>query len=172
MFNLIARWRKQRRLAAMLKAGAVFSYWDGQRVRHADPFKLWRELTQDPDVNLERLLPEVDAADGKAIDTAIAHVCKVFAVTRWDETAQTGLTDLELLNLLGGVLRWTAFVKKNSSPGQTSPPVTAPASSIGPEPPSATKSVCGACTSTATDSKPARPTTCCGQSATPSAARS
>ena len=58
MFSFLTRWRKRRRLAAMVRAGAVFAYWDGTRVRYGDPFLIWRALTQDPKVNLQRLLPE------------------------------------------------------------------------------------------------------------------
>ena len=57
-------------------------------------------------------------------------------MSRWNADSESGLTDLEILNLLGQVLRWTAFVKKNSSPGPTLPPATAAASSTPQPPPS------------------------------------
>jgi hypothetical protein len=171
MFALFDRWRKKRRTARMLAAGAIFSYWDGQKFRYADPFKLWRDLTQDEKVNLERLLPEADDADGRAVDALVAHVCRVFGVTRWDEAARSGLTDLELLHLLQSTLRWTAFVKKNSSPGPTLPPATAAAtSSASPGPPNPTRSASSDCTSTATARRPAGPTPPSARSATLSAA--
>ena len=171
MFNWLKTWRKRRRLKAMIASGAIFPYWDGEKTRYGDPFLIWRSLTQDEKVNLDRLLPEVDDAQNAAVQTAVDHVCKVFDVRRWDPATQSGLTDLEILNLLGSVLRWTAFVKKNSSPGPTSPPATAPASSTSPAPPSETRNASGDSTSTSTAPKPAAPTPCCEPSVTPSAER-
>ena len=166
MFGFVRKWRQARRMKQMIAAGAVFGFWDGRQIRYADPFRIWRELTQDEQVNLERLLPEMDDMQCPAIETALAHTCKVFGVARWNETTQTGLTDLEILNLLRDVMEWTAYIKKNSSPGRTSPPSTpAPTSSASPAPPSATSNVCSACTSTASDRPPAEP----GQSTAPSA---
>ena len=143
----------------MTKAGAVFPYWDGRGVRYGDPFSIWRALTQDPQVNLERLLPEVDEGQADAVDAILAHVCRVFGVSRWNADAQSGLTDLEILNLLGSVLRWTAFVKKNSSPGPTSPPATVTASSISPPPPPETRNASSDSGSTASANTSAAATT-------------
>ena len=159
MFGWFRNWQKGRRMARMVSAGAIFAYWDGQAVRYGDPFRLWRDLTQDEKVNLDRLLPEVDDADGKAIDEIIGHVCNVFGVTKWDEQTQTGLTDLELLNLLGNVLRWTNIVKKNSNHGPTSRPASpAATSSTSPEPPSETTNASSGSISIEIGKTPAKPT--------------
>jgi hypothetical protein len=144
-------------MAKLVAAGAIFAYWDGCKVRYADPFRIWRELTQDEKVNFDRLMPEIDDAESPAITTAVEHVCKVFAVKRWDEATQTGLTDLQLLHLLGDVLRWTAFVKKKPSRGPTSPTVAADTSSVGQADQPSTPNSSSASTSTETESKPAEP---------------
>jgi len=170
MFAFIKAWREKRALARRAAAGAIFPYWDGAKVRYGDPFRIWRDLTQDPKVNLERLLPELDEGNRDAVETALAHVCAVFRVHRWHEANRTGLTDLELLNLLGEVLRWTNFVKKNISPGPTSPPATAATSSASPELQGETRSASSDSTSAASDSMPAGPTPSTEPSATPSAA--
>ncbi len=170
MFSWFKTWRNRSRMKKMVAAGAIFPYWDGQRVRYGDPFKIWLALTQDEKVNLQRLLPEVDEVQPKAIYQALAHVCKVFDVTRWDEATQSGLTDLELLALLNNVLSWTNLVKKNSRPGLTSPPAT-PVSTSSPSPasPQPTRNSSSDSTSIASDKRPGGPTPVCEPSATPSA---
>src|ERR1017187_6224960 len=132
MFTWFREWKKRRHMARMVSAGAIFAFWDGRKIRYGDPFRIWRDLTQDEEVNFDRLMPEIDDASSPAITTALNHVCKVFKVERWDEEKQAGLTDLQLLHLLSDVLRWTAFVKKKPSPGATSPPSTESPSSTFP----------------------------------------
>ena len=122
MFSTFARWRRRRR---MQKAQAILPYWNGTRTVYGDPFKLWRELIHGGDFVIDDvLIRDVDAGKEPETSKVINHVCKVFAVTRWNPETGDGLTDLEIIGILLSVFQWTNAVKKNTNPGPTSPEPT------------------------------------------------
>jgi hypothetical protein len=55
----------------------------------------------------------------------VGVVARVFGVSRWDDSSQTGLTDWEVLDLFGDLNEYLLAIKKKYSPGPTSPPPTA-----------------------------------------------
>ena len=117
----------------------VLPYWNGTRQVYGDPFKLYRDLMHGADFVIDDyLIADVDAGKEPQTTKIIEHVCKVFGLTRWNAETCTGVTDLEVVGILLKVFSWTNQVKKNSSPGPTSPPSTEQESSTSPAGPSET----------------------------------
>lgn len=120
LFRLLLAWlpcrrRERRRL--------LLSYWDGEHTRRADPFRLWRQLMNHPRANLVDMAPLVDQGHEPETTIVIEALAEVFAVKRWN--GEFGLTDWEILNLLGALDEFLVALKKNTSPGPISPPPTA-----------------------------------------------
>ena len=119
--RIIERWKRRRRESSRL----LFSFWDGRQTRNADPYRLWRELSSYPTVNIVEAAPLVDEGQEPETTQVVTAIADVFGVTRWDETTQTGLTDWEILNLLGNLDQYLLAIKKKYSPGPTQPETTA-----------------------------------------------
>jgi hypothetical protein len=147
-----------RRLRKLIRTRAIFKYHDGERTRYGDPFAIWRTLTQDPVINLERIQPDIDKGKEPETSQFIALVRKAFDVKPFDEATGTGLTDWQTMELVGLLRDYTVAVKKNSSPGPTSPASTESASSTGPAAPSEPTNSSGDSTSTSPGSVPGGPT--------------
>lgn len=147
------------RVRELLASREIFEYHDGERTRYGDPYAIWRALTQDPEINLERISPEVDAGKEPETSQFLALLRRVFDVKPFDGATGTGLTDFQTLALTGHLRKFTVAVKKNSSSGPTSPTSTELPSSTGPAPRSETTSASGDCTSTPAAVEPAMPTT-------------
>jgi len=145
-------------VATLLDEKAIFQYYDGQRVRYGDPFAIWRALTQDPEINLDRIAPEDDSGHEPETSQFLSLLRRVFDVKPFDEASGAGLTDWQTLNLVGHLRAYTVQVKKNSRPGPTSPPNTDSVSSTGQEPQNEPTNACGDCTSTQDAPKPSVPT--------------
>ena len=90
----------------------LFGYWDGQKVRYADPFRLWRTLNSQTDVDIQAAAPMVDQGKEPETTQVIECLANVFGVQRWEGTTQTGLTDWEILNLLGDLDNYLLTIKK------------------------------------------------------------
>lgn len=152
MFGWYHRWRQARRLAGR----GLFRYVDGYgHAVYGDPFRIWRELSNHPQLNLEAMADEIDQGAHEETTIAVNAVCDVFHVHRWNGT--DGLTDEELLRLLASMIDWLNAVKKNSSPGLTSSLPMASASSKAPAVPAEPTNPPSDSGSTATASTPARP---------------
>ena len=147
------------RLQSMLEARDIFEYHDGEKIRYGDPFAIWRGLTQDPEINLERISPDVDAGKEPETSQFLDLIRRVFGVQQFDEATGTGLTDWQTLALVNHLRAYTKVVKKNSNSGQTLPESTEPRSSNGPAPRNETTNASGDSTSTPAASEPEKPTT-------------
>lgn len=121
MTGLLQRWREKR----WNKARLLFTYWDGNRLRRADPYRLSRELQSQQDLDITVAAPFVD--QGKEPETTLFVNClaKVFGVNRWDDAKQTGLMDWEIIDLFAGLNEYLLTIKKKYNPGPTSPQSTA-----------------------------------------------
>lgn len=115
-----------------LRQRGLFSFWDGSRQRYADPFKVWREIASNPDLNLEEMAEDIDKGEEPATSIAIKAVCQAFGVERWSDESHRGLTDWELLNLLGDFQGYLELLKKSGSLGPTSSPAMDSESSTSP----------------------------------------
>ena len=113
------RWRKKK----WAKNRLVFQYWDGTRIRCADPFRLYRDLQSVEGVDIAALAPMVDEGSEPETTQVVNAIAKVFDVPRLND--QGGLTDWEILNLLADLNNYLLSVKKKYNPGPTSPQPTA-----------------------------------------------
>jgi hypothetical protein len=109
-FSAIAARRNRKR--------GLFPYWDGQRTRWGDPFKIERLLCQG-ELDLQTVAPFVDQQKEPETTQFLELVCKAFDVTRWDDKTATGLTDEEVISLPLQFANYTDTAKKKSGNGQT-----------------------------------------------------
>lgn len=111
---------------------AIFRFWDGTRKRGVDPILVVRALESHPEFNWEvdPQLIEMEDADREAADGAFARIADAtrmaFGIPLFD--GKHGLTEGELLNLLGFFVGYLNALKKNTSTPLTSPEPTASAS--------------------------------------------
>lgn len=127
MFGWIRAWFTERNATSRR---SLFRYWDGGKWRAGDPFAIWRALANHPKLDLDTMAPMADAGKEPETTILIEAFCEVFDVQRWDEKAQTGLTDWEIMNLLVELQTYFSNLKKNTSPGPTSPAPTDSESSM------------------------------------------
>lgn len=145
MLKWFFSWRKKRRdsrqLAELVAARAIMPFWDGKEVRYADPFAVWRTLTQDPNVNLERAEADVEQGIEPTTTQVLDLICRAFGVRRWDPKTNTGLPDWHVIGLLRYLAAYTEAVKKNTSDGPiSSPPMDSTSSTGQADPDAVTKS--------------------------------
>ena len=119
MFAFVQRWRERR----WAKQRLLFPYWDGKSMQYADPFKLWRDAKNNPNLNCEIVAPLIDEGKEPESSQFIEATAKLFGLERWD--GKKGLTDWEILNTFGNFQEYIEAVKKKYSPGPTSPLPTA-----------------------------------------------
>jgi hypothetical protein len=121
MKGLLQRWRERQWNRHRL----LFSYWDGNRVRRADPYRLSRELQGQKELDLIAVAPLVD--EGKEPETTqfVSVIAAVFGVERWNDSTQSGLMDWEILDLFRDFNGYLLNIKKKYNPGPTSPQSTA-----------------------------------------------
>ncbi len=96
----------------------LFPYHDGVRQRWGDPFTIYRRL-KSGDVDLGQIGDAVDRQEEPETTQAIKLVCNAFDVTPWDDGTETGLTDMEILDLPKSMGDYLGGVKKNSNTGST-----------------------------------------------------
>lgn len=111
MFRWLTDWIRRRRLASR----GLFPYHDGRRLRHADPFTVWRLLHHHPELNMEAIGPLVDEGREPETSQLIAALAEIFDVLRFDDASGRGMTDWEILGLLAELDEFLDGVKKNSS---------------------------------------------------------
>ena len=128
---------------------AIFRFWDGRRIRGADPIAVLRALRADPEYDQEVHLPLVDAGDEEAIRIAANAVRRAFGVAAFEAG---GLSELELLGVLMDFITFTLALKKNTGPTPSSSEPFRSTSSGGTPGPETTNGQSD-CTSTLTESR-------------------
>lgn len=110
MFNWLRRRFEDRRKA-------VFSYWDGKRVRRIDPMVVIRRLRAHPEFDWSRTPKQIDSRDEvtrlEGFDLTADAVSQAFEVQRFDGTS--GQTETELVSLLIEFNAWLTDCKKKAS---------------------------------------------------------
>lgn len=130
----------------------IFRFWDGKRIRAADPLHVLRALRADPEyTDTEHLKPAANGDDDARRIVASA-TRRAFGLA---ELADGGLSDLECLAILSQFLHWTRYLKKNTARPQNSPETSEPQFSD--ESTTKPESESG---STSTESKPAEQGAC------------
>lgn len=119
-------WRNRNRL--------IYRYWDGARMRRADPILVHRNLRLCDKWDMENDLEFHLKGHQEATLRCIAAAREVFEIPVLDD--RKGLTEEETLDTLAGFIIWVDELKKNSRPQPTSresPPLS-PLSEVGSEP--------------------------------------
>ena len=122
MIRVLRDWWRRRRQE---KRRLLLEYWDGQRTRKADPWYLYRALLSQQEVDIVAVAPLVDQMQEPETSQVVGVIARAFQVHRWDPVTQTGLTDCEILNLMGDLDAYLLAVKKKFSVGPTLQPPTA-----------------------------------------------
>ena len=133
-------WRASSRVprGARRRGFFIFRTPQGEQ-RCVDPFRVFRDLTTDENINLEQHAAASDVGEEPETTELVEHVCKVFGVERYDEETGKGYSDFEVLNLLGDFQRFLMEQKKTFESGSNSSPPTEPKSSgSSPTPPEST----------------------------------
>jgi len=99
-------------------ARGLFPYHDGTRQRWGDPFTIYRKLASGK-VSFSQISDAVDRQEEPETTQAIELISGAFGVQRWDDEQQTGLTDMEILELPHLLASYLDGVKKNTSTGST-----------------------------------------------------
>lgn len=117
LVTAIFRRRRQRRVE-------LFRYWSGTRWRYGDPFRLYRGLWNDPELNLEIQAPLIDAGQEPESSVAIEAMARVFGIERWDPQTERGATDWEILDVFSQLNDYMLGLKKNTNGQPISLPPT------------------------------------------------
>lgn len=106
----------------------IFRYWDGTRMRGADPLLVFRTMIAHPTFDLEKHTELMRVPDVKvqmeAVQITVDAVREILGVNAWSEAGGGGLADREVLALLDQFIIYTANLKKNGSGQQTWPDAT------------------------------------------------
>lgn len=137
LFGLFARLRAARERKRAAAARLLYVFHDGTHERKVDPFRTWRALQSDPNFDVVTHGPLMDKGLEPETTNGLLAICNAFGVKLFDEATGTGMTDLELMNLLADFCVWLEAVKKKSFPSPNSSAPMAGESSTSPEPQSA-----------------------------------
>jgi hypothetical protein len=129
---MLARWKRWRQWKRRQRG--FFHYFDGTGDRWGDPFFIWRAIASHPKVNFSDITGAMDAGQEPETTDALNALCEVFGVQRWNPETQAGLSDWEIMNLLGDFSDYLDALKKNINSGPTLSPPTEPESSTLQEP--------------------------------------
>jgi hypothetical protein len=109
MFNFVINWIRNRQRQ-------IFRFWDGHKVRGADPIVVWRALLSHPEFEITRDTALMEVSDFKIADGArqriVAATRTAFGV---ESLAGGGLTEDETVDLFKAFCVYAAELKKNSS---------------------------------------------------------
>lgn len=124
ILNIIRKWFYNRERA-------IFTYWDGQRVRSIDPAVAYRALNSHTEFDWATTPALVDAPDNKmsmdALGISADAVRDAFDIPAYQDGRY--LVEGELFGLLHQFVEWMDALKKNISHSPISPEPTEPESS-------------------------------------------
>lgn len=100
-----------------IKEREIFRYHDGERDRAADPIVVFRKMAEHPEFKLEQHIAELQIEDPKiqneASRIAVAATREIFGLNPWTEDNETGLTEMETLEVLSQFIVYVEQLKKN-----------------------------------------------------------
>lgn len=129
MLRFIREMRARRAARRFERERALFRFFDGRRWRSVDPWSTWRAIAGCETFDFKRQGFLVDQSSEPETTRCIEALCRIFAVERYDDAQRSGLTDWEIISLYLDLSAYLEALKKNTSPGPTSSPPMAPASS-------------------------------------------
>jgi len=104
---------------------AIFSFWDGARLKRVDPLVVHRAMWSHPTCRIEADFKAADNGDNEAFDRIIAMTREIFGVSAWSEETE-GLTIGETRALL---LEFLAYVDVKKKAPESLPPASPPSAS-------------------------------------------
>lgn len=107
-------WLYRRRL----RRAMLFPFWDGSGYRRADGQRLWRRYRAKKELTDPLLLKKLQEDDPEAAEQYLAALAEVFEVSRYDPQTERGLTDGELLALVG---KFACWIEKKKAPASLGP---------------------------------------------------
>ncbi len=105
---------------------AIFGFWDGSKRRFIDPMIPFRALVQHDEFDWETTPKAIDIGDLAAMGVTAKAIRDAFGIAPINESATSGLTESECVQLLFQFVDWMQGVKKKDSISQTSAPPTDP----------------------------------------------
>ncbi len=129
MLRLLTQFFSRRAAKRFERERALFRFFDGTRWRAVDPWSTWRAIAGCETFDFKRQGFLVDQSSEPETSHCIAALCQIFGVSRYDDSAKTGLTDWEIISLYLDLSAYLEALKKNTSPGPISSPPSARASS-------------------------------------------
>ena len=124
-------WAKKKEVKE--EAKRLFQYWDGSETRSCDPFFTWRKYEHHEGIDHDSL-ELVDKNIEPFTTDFVSALCDVFNVSRYDEATETGLTELEIMDLVNQLSQWFEDLKKNGDGSLILSEHTDSPPSISPEP--------------------------------------
>lgn len=112
------------RLRQLNKQRILLTIFDGKKIRKIDAYRVWRELIQNSGIDIKTIAPLVDKGQEPETSQWIDAIAKAFDVKKYDSETDTGLTDWEILSLMGELDNLMAFIKKKFNPGPILPQPT------------------------------------------------
>jgi len=110
---MLLRWYRRWRLK---KSGALFRYYNGQRIVWADVLLLYRKIIHH-EADIISLLPEVDKQAEPETSQFLKAVIEIFGLTLYDQTSGKGLTEWEVISVFMSFLEHLDQLKKKALRG-------------------------------------------------------
>ncbi|MDE2102950.1 MAG: hypothetical protein KGL39_37245 [Patescibacteria group bacterium] len=102
----------------------IFAYWDGKRMRYADPIRTLMALKADPELNLSDHPTLAAKGDLDSLKICARASREVFGIDPLDSRTGAGATDMDAFSVLAAFGSFLDAVKKNTNSTPTSPPPT------------------------------------------------
>src|SRR3990172_4921751 len=90
----------------------IFRFHDGTRQRAMDPMKIWSAMWLDDDIDIGRLLDRMSWNELEAVNDMLPRARKWLQVPEFNETDETGLTDLEFCRVMYQWFNYVIEIKK------------------------------------------------------------
>jgi len=105
---MLLRWYRRWRLK---RSGALFRYYNGQRIVWADVLVLYRKIIHH-EADIISLLPAVDKQEEPETSQFVEVVTEIFGLTPYDQASGKGLTEWEIISVFMSFLEHLDQLKK------------------------------------------------------------
>jgi hypothetical protein len=94
----------------------LFKFWDGSRMRSDDPLAIQMRIETHPTCRWDVHPVAAERGDVESYKITIQAICDVFQVQMFEPDSQSGLTQVELMQLLSQYSDYVYALKKNIGP--------------------------------------------------------
>jgi hypothetical protein len=105
---MLLRWYRRWRLK---KSGALFRYYNGERIVWADVLSLYRRIIHH-EADIVSLLPAVDKQEEPETSQFLEAVTQIFDLKPYEQGSEKGLTEWEIINVFMSFLEHLDQLKK------------------------------------------------------------